>query len=420
MAYSTTDQNEVVKELLDAKIQKSFENNTEALKRFKKETAVETITGRGREFALNLQSNESYGSIAEGGSFPAAGEMVDDRAVVNFRNQFASFDFTGSVEDLKNNMTLQDTVQRIVKDTTEAFDEKQEFWLFGSGSGEVARVDSVSSNDITVLNTVAYSLGSRMVRKGQRLNAYDISGTAYRSGDMIVQSVNRSTNVVAVDTAAGSIASDDDDILVFEDSYGAAPQGMLYHVADDSTWLGFTRSATPGTQSLVYDAASASIDFDIIEAAEQRSGNIRGDAAPGFEFLWFCHPVQKRYLRALARSAGNVSFNAQMSGNKNIDLIVRDVTPGGSEIVGSQGCGASDMFGLRMKDWSIQEVQPRQLYKHNNGDIFIQSLGASTVYADAKQGRIYWRYNFLCKNPAKQLRIKNLNFVAADTAIKRA
>ena len=260
-----------------------------------------------------------------------------------------------------------------------------------------------------------------MVRKGQRLNAYDISGTAYRSGDMVVSSVNRSTDVVSVDSAAASIASDDDDILVFEDSYNTVAQGLLYHVNNSSTtWLGLTRSAVPGINSLVYDAASASIDFDIVEAAEQRSQNIRGDGAPAFEFLWFTHPVQKRYLRSLARSSGNVSFNAQMAGNKNIDLIVKDVTPAGSEIVASSWCAPSDMFGLRMADWSIQEVQPRQIYKHNNGDIFIQSLGASTTYADAKQGRIYWRYNFLCRNPAKQLRIKNLNFATADTRIARA
>lgn len=420
MAYSTSDQNEVVKELLDAKIQKSFDNNTQAMKRFKKETATETITGRGREFVLNLQNNESYGGIAEGGNFPAAGEMVDDRAVVNFRNQFASFDFTGSVEDLKNNMTLQDTLQRIVKDTTEAFDEKQEFFLFGDGSGEVARIDSISSNDITALNNVTYSHGARMVRKGQRLNAYDISGAAYRVGDMVVSSVNRSTDVIAVDSAAAAIASDDDDILVFEDSYGTVAQGLKYHVADDSTWLGFTRSSTPGTQAFVYDAASSSIDFDILEAAEQRSANVRGDSAPSWEFLFFAHPVQKRYLKALARSAGNVSFNAQLAGNKNIDLIVKDVTPAGSEIVTSSWCTPSDMYGLRMQDWSIQEVQPRQLYKHSDGNIFQQSLGAATVYKDAKEGRIYWRYNFLCKNPAKQLRIKNLNFATADCRIKRA
>jgi hypothetical protein len=419
MPYSTTDQNEIVKELLDAKIQASFENNTQFLKRIKKETATETITGRGREFVLNLQNNESYGGIAEGGSFPAAGEMVDDRAVVNFRNQFASFDFTGSVEDLRNNMTLQDTLQRIIRDTTEAFDEKQEFFLFGDGTGEVARIDSVSSNDITVLNNVTYPWGANMVRKGQRLNAYDISGAAYRSGDMVVQSVNRSTGVVAVDTAAGSIASDDDDILVFEDSYNTVTQGFRYHVGDSGSWLGFTRSATPGVNSLVYDAASASIDFDILEAAEQRSKNIRGDSAPSWEFLFVTHPAQKRYLKALARSAGNVSFNAQLAGNKNIDLIVKDVTPGGSEIAESSWCGTSDMFGLRMKDWSIQEVQPRQLYKHNDGSIFIQTV-SSTVYKDSKEGRIYWRYNFLCKNPAKQLRIKNLNFATADSAIKRA
>lgn len=420
MAYSTTSQNEIVKELLDAKIQASFTHNTQALKRFKKETATETITGRGREFVISLQSNESYGSIAEGGNFPAAGALVDDRAVVNFRNQFKSFDFTGSVEDLAGNMELQNSIQRIIKDSTETFDEVQEFFLFGDGNGVLAQIDIANTNDITCLNTVTYSHGARAIRKGMVLNAYDVSGTAYRTGDMTVSSVARSTDIVSVDSAAGSIANDDDDVFVFKSSYGAAPQGMLYHVGDSNSWLGFTRSSTPGTQSLVYDAASASIDFDILEAAEQRSANLRGDAAPAWEFTFFCHPVQKRYLKALARSSGNVQFNANVAGNGKMDLIMKDVTPGGSEIVTSSWCAPSDMFGLRMSDWSLQEVQPRQLYKHNNGDIFIQGLGASTTYNDTKQGRIYWRYNILCKSPFRQLRIKNLNFNTADTRIKRA
>jgi hypothetical protein len=420
MVYSTTQQNEHVKELLDARIQASFPNNYQTLKRFKRETTTEDITGRGREFVILLQDNESYGSIAEGGNFPAAGALVEDRAVITFRNQFASFDFTGSVEDLATNKTLQNTLTRIVKNTTEAFDEKQEFFLYGSGDGVVGQIDIANTNDITVLNSVTYPYGSNFIRKGQVLNAYDVSGAAYRSGDMVVSSVNRSTDVVSVDAAAGSIANDDDDVFVFKSSYGAAPLGLKYHVGDSGSWLGFTRSSTPGVNSLVYDAASASIDFDILEAAEQRSGNLRGDDAPAWEFEWFMHPAQKRYLKALARSSGNVQFNANVAGNGKMDLIMKDVTPGGSRINTSFWCAPSDAYGLRMADWSIQEVAPRQTYKHNDGNIFIQSLGSSTVYKDAKEGRVYWRYNPLCKAPYAQVRIKNLNFAAADCRPKRA
>lgn len=415
MVYSVSQQNEHVKELLDARIQASYGRNMETLKYIKRETATEDITGRGREFVIELQDNESYSSTADGGNFPTAGALVEDRAVVTFRNQFASFDFTGSVKDLATNKTLQNTLTRIVKNTTMSFDEKQEFFLYGDGNGVLAQIDSVASDDITALNNVTYSYGSNFIRKGQLLNAYDVSGAAYRSGDMIVQSVNRSTDVIAVDTAAGSIASDDDDVLVFAGSYGAAPLGFRYHVGNTGSWLGFTRSSTPGVNSLVYDAASASIDFDILEAAEQRSGNLRGDDAPSWEFKWFMHGCQKRYLKALARSSGNVQFNANLAGNSKMDLIVKDVTAGGNEIKKSFWCPPSDAFGLRMGDWSIQEVAPRQVYKHNSsGDIFIQKIGASTVYADAMEGRVYWRYNPLCKAPHAQVRIKNLNFSAAD------
>lgn len=420
MPYTVSQQNEHVKELLDARIQASYGRNMETLKYIKREGATEDITGRGREFVIELQDNESYGSISDGGNFPAAGAMVEDRAVVTFRNQFASFDFTGSVEDLATNKTLQNTLQRIVKNTTMAFDEKQEFFLYGDGNGVLAQIDSVSSNDITALNNVTYPYGSNFIRKGQLLNAYDVSGAAYRTGDMTVSSVNRTTDVISVDSAAAAIAGDDDDVLVFKNSYGAAPLGFRYHTNDSGSWLGFTRSSTPGTQALVYDAASASIDFDILEAAEQRSGNLRGDDAPQWEFVWFMHPAQKRYLKALARSSGNVQFNANLTGNKNMDLIVKDVTAGGNQIKTSFWCAPSDAFGHRMADWTIQEVAPRQTYKHNNGDIFIQKIGASTTYADAKEGRIYWRWNLLCKAPYAQVRIKNLNFSTADCRPKRA
>lgn len=414
MTYSVTQQNEHVKELLDARIQASYMNNMETLKHFKREATTEDITGRGREFVITLQDNESYGSLADGGAFPTAGALVEDRAVVTFRNQFASFDFTGSVEDLATNMTLQNTLTRIVKNTTASFDEKQEFFLYGDGSGVIANIDSVSLNDITALNTVAYPKGSNFVRKGQRLNAYDVSGAAYRSGDMVVQSVNRSTDVIAVDAAAVAIANDNDDVLVFEDSYGAAPLGFLYHVGNSGSWLGFTRSSTPGVNSTIVDAASGSIDFDILETAEQRSGNLRGDGAPSWEFTWFMHPAQHRYLRALARSSGNIQFNANIAGNSKMDLIVKSVTPGGNQIKTSFWSQPSDAFGLRMSDWSLQEVAPRQVYKHNNGDIFIQKIASASGYADAKEGRIYWRYNPLCKAPYAQVRIKNLNFDTAD------
>jgi hypothetical protein len=69
-----------------------------------------------------------------------------------------------------------------------------------------------------------------------------------------------------------------------------------------------------------------------------------------------------------------------------------------------------------MSDWAIEEVAPRQLYKHGDGQIFIQKLASGPVYADAKEGRVYWRYNLVCKAPFRQFRIKNLMF---DTALTR-
>lgn len=421
MSYTTTQLNQIVKETFDTMIHESYDFNVGTMKRFKKEVPTEDITSLGRYFAIQVASNESYGSQStEGGAFPAAGKLEDVKALVNYRSQFSSFKFTGDVEDLATNKTLTNALKRIVKDTTEAFDEKQNFFLFGDGTGVLGVIDSVSSNDLTMLNTVANSLGARAIRKGQLLQAYDKSGSAYRVGDMTVNSVNRTTDVVTVNSAAAAIASDDDDVLVFKGSYGYAPQGFAYHVADSGTWLGLNRSNYPSLRSVIHDAASASLDQDMIELAALKSRNVRGDAAPKFDYILVMHPVQHKNLRAAIRQANGVTFNANLNGNETMDLSVKNVTPNGMEIVEDSWCAPSDVWGLRTEDWAIEEVAPRQMYKHGDGNVFIQSIASGgTSYADEKEGRVYARYNVVCKKPFRQFRIKNVNFNTAETRIAR-
>jgi len=421
MSYTTTQLNQIVKETFDTMIHESYDFNVGTMKRFKKEVPTEDVTSLGRYFAIQLSSNESYGSQStEGGAFPAAGKLEDTKALVNYRSQFSSFKFTGDVEDLATKKSLTNALKRIVKDTTESFDEKQNYFLFGNGTGVLGVIDSVSSNDITMLNTVANSQGARAIRKGQLLNAYDVSGTAYRTGDMVVDGVNRTTDVVTVGTAAAAIASDDDDVLVFKGSYGYAPQGFAYHVADSGTWLGLNRANLPSLRSVIHDAASASLDQDMIELAALKSRNVRGDAAPKFDYLLVMHPVQHKNLRAAIRQANGISFNANLAGNETMDLSVKNVTPNGMEIVEDSWCAPSDVWGLRTEDWAIEEVAPRQMYKHGDGNVFIQSIASGgTSYADEKEGRVYARYNIVCKKPFRQFRIKNVNFSTAETRIAR-
>lgn len=418
--YTTTELNKIVKQTLDTMIHESFSFNTETLKLLQRELTKEDITSLGREFTIEVGANESYGSQAtQGGAFPAGGVITDVRATVNYRSQFASFGFTGDVEDLANSKTQQDALKRLVKNTTKAFDEKQNFFMFGNGSGVLGVIDSISTNDITMLNNVTYGQGARGVRTNMLLNAYDQSGSAYRSGDMTVTGVNQATNVVSVDAAAGSIASDDDDVLVFKGSYNYAPQGFAYHIADSGTWLGLSRTTYKTLRSTVHDASSASIDQDMIELAAHKAHLVRGDTAPMFDYKLIMHPVQHKNLRASIRSAGNVQFNANLGGNSKMDLSVKSVAPNGMEILEDSWCSPSDIWGVRLADWAMEEVTPRQLYKHNDGNVFIQSLASSTAYGDAKEGRVYSRYNLVCKKPSAQFRIKNVNFNTAEAITNR-
>jgi protein-tyrosine-phosphatase len=423
MAYTTTQLNQIVKETFDTMIHESYDFNVGTMARFKKEVPTEDITSIGRYFAIQVQSNESYGSQAtEGGAFPAAGNLVDVKALVNYRSQFASFSFTGDVEDLATNKTLTNALKRIVKDTTESFDEKQNFFLFGDGSGTLGVVSSVSTNDITMLNTVASAYGARGLRKGQVVNAYDVAGAAYRTGDYTVSSINRTTDVVTTVGSSGTAASNSvalNDAIAFKGSYGYAPQGFGYHIADSGSWLGLSRTTYPTLKSTVHDAASASLDQDMIELAALKARNVRGDAAPKFDYLLVMHPVQHKNLRAAIRSAQGVQFNANLNGNESMDLSVKNVTPNGMEVVEDSWCAPSDVWGIRTEDWAVEEVAPRQMYKHGDGNVFIQSLASSTTYGDQKEGRVYSRYNVVCKKPFRQFRIKNVNFSTSETRIQR-
>lgn len=428
MAYSTSDSNNVVKEILDATIHASYENNVTTLNKFKKEAAVEEINGRGRYFAVQVQDNESYGSMtSEGGAFPTSVDMVDVKPLINYRSQFASFDFTGDVEDLRNKKSLQDLVTRVVKNTTKAFDEKQDFFLFGDGSGTIATATAgVTSETWPFAKEVGAGLGANFVRAGQLLSVMDVSATPDADlGDVTVSSVNRSTDVVTfagsdLSTINGSTTLVDGDYVVFRDSFNYAPLGFKYHI-NTTDWLGITRSTYTSLNGVIYDAASASIDFDMIENALLKSRNARGDMAPKFDYLFIMHPVQHKNLRTLARDSGNVQFNAKLNGNEKADLMIRDIGLGGAMIHESSNCDPSDVWGIRLEDWSIEEVVPRQLYQHGSGEIFVQQINSSSnVYNDAKEGRVYWRYNPLCRAPHRQFRIKNVNFDSTEVTIQRS
>jgi hypothetical protein len=417
---TTSELNKFVKETFDPVIRESYGFNCKTLNLFKKQVPTEPVTSIGRYFTIQTQSNQSYGSAAtEGGAFPAAGTLKDQKALIGYRSQFKSFGWTGDVNDLANAKTLVSANQRVIKDATEQFDEVQNLFLFGPGDGVLGVIDTVSSNDITMLNTVANSYGAREILAGQLLNAYDQSGAAYRSGDMTVNSVARSTDIVSVDTAAASIATDDDDVLVFKGSYGYAPQGFRYHVADSGTWLGLSRTTFPSLKASVYDASSGSLDYDMLDLAMLRSANLAGDDVPANDFTFITHPCQTVYLKAAGRNSANVQFQGGLAGNKKLDLGLMDVEYNGKRINTDSKCAPSDFWGLRLSTWFIEEVAPRQLYKHASGNVMVQGLAGSTNYADAMEGRVYWRYNIVCKEPFKNFRIKNLNFNTADTRINR-
>ena len=413
MAYTTTSASPVLKEYVDPAVYKSFAQEDNTFRAFM-DGKTERTNIRGRRFAITVRPNASYGSIAEGGPLPIAGQPLEVEAKVYYLNQFKTYEINKEVLDQDDDMAMVSLARHPIESTTETFMEDQELWCFGTGNGSLGVVSDVT-NIGTFKIVFGGDYGSENIRINSRLNFYS-SGNSQRTGG----SVSVAT-VLANDVDTGEVTFDAvptntvaTDYATYENSQGNAFHGLPYHIADTTTtWLGLSPSTYPTLKSTVHDANSNPLTPGMIDLVQAKTRKRGGVNTPLNDFALIMHPAQEYSYRALGYEPGVVQQQVMVdgSGKRTLDLGFTNVMHNGMRFRLSAKCARSDIWGIRFSDWAVEFLKKPGLYEDAHGERMWQKSGNGTPY-DATQGAVHWRGDLVCKRRERQFRIKNLPFLA--------
>jgi hypothetical protein len=412
MAYTTTSASPVLKEYVDPAIHRTFALEDNTFRAFM-EGKTERTNIRGRRFSLTVRPNASYGSIAEGGQLPMAGQPVDVEAKVYYLNQFKTGEINKEVLEQDDDMGLVSFSRHNIESATETFMEDQELWCFGTGNGSLGVLSDVTGGTTLVFGG---DYGSENIRIGARLNWYSSGNSQRTGGGTSVSTVltnDIDTGTITVDAVPNNLAATD--YATYENSQGNAFHGLPYHISDaTTTWLGLSPSTYPTLKSTVHDAAGNPLTpgmIDLVQAKTRRKGGVN---VPLNDFALIMHSAQEYNYRALGYEVGVVQQQAVMdgSGKRTLDLGFANVMHNGMRFRLSAKCARSDIWGIRFSDWAIEYLKKPGLYEDAHGEKMWQKSGSGTPY-DAVQFAIHWRGDLVLKKRERQFRIKNLPYIAA-------
>lgn len=411
MAYTTTSASPVLRDFVDPAVYQTFAQEDNTFRAFM-DGKTERTNIRGRRIPLTVRPNASYGSIAEGGQLPVAGQPVDVEAKIYYLNQFKTGEINKEVLDQDDDNALVSFSRHNIESATNTFMEDQEVWCFGTGNGSLGVVSDVT-NIGTFIIVFGGDYGSENIRIGARLNFYSSANSQRTGGSVSVATVlanDVDTGTVTFDAVPTNAVATD--YVTYENSQGNAFHGLPYHVSDaTTTWLGLSPSTYPSLRATVHDANSNPLTPGMIDLAQAKTRRRSGVNAPLNDFALIMHFAQEFNYRSLGYDVGVVQQHAVLdgSGKRTLDLGFTNVMHNGMRFRLSAKCARSDIWGIRFSDWAIEFIKKPGLYQDAHGETMWQKSGSGTPY-DAVQFAIHWRGDLVCKHRERSLRIKNLPY----------
>ena len=232
----------------------------------------ENVYGKKWYFPVHSAWGETSGAIAEEGAIPTPGTETTLESSGIVRTIFGKFEVsTKIIAATKNDRgAFVQAVDFKLKNVGDNLRKDINSMLNGDASGALAKVLSVSGQDITLDNTsAAGASGSYMIRVGQVLNAWTArSGGSQHNGDFTVSAVNYDTNVVTVvGTIAAVVATD---YLFKSTGRGINVMGLL-GIVDDGTFVTTFQNLSRTTYPFFKATAlTASSDRDLTQVLIQQ------------------------------------------------------------------------------------------------------------------------------------------------------
>lgn len=357
---------------------------------------AEELNSRGASLVIRPLNNvsERWGTT-ELQDYPTPGVSPLVKTTVPFTGVTASALFSNHLlAENQSATTITNLVTGELDNKLENLRDSQDFYLFGDGSGERARVSSVASLVVTCNNS-GNLYGVQMLEVGMEVE-FRTSGGVLLSGGGVTFST-----ITAVDYSAKTFTVDqipNDPIanthrVYLRGSFGAAPRGFLYHVATSGAWQGLSdRTIYRGTTPTVI-TANGVLSQGLLEKMHSARALKTGKRGSGKSKLY----VSSQWSAYVAIGFEMKSFVNTQSFDAGFIDSQTDYAGVGFKF--SKHCQRDMLHELDTKKMRLYRMQKIMMVKNDAGGIF-HLINAASGQLHASGKAVYWEgfFNFGVKD----------------------
>lgn len=361
---------------------------------------AEELNSRGAALVIRPLNNvsERWGT-SELQDYPTPGLSPLVKTTVPFTGVTASAVFSNHVmAENQSATTIANLVTGEIDNKLENLRNSQDFYLWGDGSGERARVSSVNSLEVTCNNS-GNLYGVQMLEVGMEIE-YRTSGGTLLSGGGVTYST-----ILTVDYSAQKFTVDqipNDPIanghrIYLRGSFGAAPRGFLYHIAPSGAWQGLSdRTIYRGTTPTVISASSGALTQGLLEKMHSARAMKTGRRQPGSMRLY----VSAQWSAYVALGFEMKTF--QNTQSVDLGFMDNQTDYAGIPFRFSKHVQRDMIWELNTKALRVYRMQKIQMVKNDSGGIF-HTLNAASGQLHASGKAVYWEgfLNYGTKTPVE-------------------
>lgn len=363
-------------------------------------SAVE-LNSRGASIVGRVRNNVSERlSNAEFADFPSAGRSQLYKFNITAKGFQATCLFSHqAMSERRMTSAIINEVQGQIDNKLENTMNSLNFYAWGDGSGERARVGSVSyagTVATVVCDNPGNLYGTQNLEEGMQVEFRTSAGTLRSTGAAYatIDTTDNGTMTFVTESGAPTNIAAGDRIYI-RDSYNGAPAGVLYHINNSGPWQGLTdRTLYKNTSCPVINAAGDAISPVLVDKMESAQAFKRGDS----------YKVKGEFY-ASSQFYGykqlGYELRVQMDAQK-FDGGIQTITHGGNKINWERDVPRDAFCQVDFDELRRFDMQELDFVKNVAGGYFHQ-INASSGQLHASGKAVYFEgfFNWGCVNPNK-------------------
>lgn len=365
MPTSTTSVNSLLLERVQEAIEDTNEKVTTTFDRIDK-VDVEDANPRGVRMTVQVEDNASQRwSSVEGFDYAPSDAGVYQPMTVTYTRVSKTCEFSKDVMQLdKAANRIVPLVATEVANATSKLKKDLNRYLFGEGSGELARVSGIAGTTIT-FNTTGNLFGSTKFDKRARIQWYNPALSTQRVGGAVntsvVTAVDRANKTATFDNVPSDLsAASTGDVAVIEGSANSVIRGFDYFIANSGTVQGLSRATYPSLNATVVSAASTGLSVSLLASLfytmAYKTGKLNG-GPKGWVFIM--SPAQASAYEALGLPFRQIGGN-----DKSLDLAFTDLSYRGVPILVDADCPDGTVYLVNfsaLKRFRLKALGPERV-----------------------------------------------------------